>query len=321
MNPVLIGQLLGVSFAAGLNLYATVAAVGILSRLALIPDLPPALKGLESPVVIGTALLLFLVEAIIDRVRHADSIWDTVHTFIRPPAAALLAAGALWGQPLNLQLGAATLAFSVALAAHSAKAGLRVALNAANRNGIAAYVSSIEDLAAIGLVTAALVYPSTAIAAGAVVTAILLLFGPRLWRAFALGLRCVTAWFRSLFVSPGWREPRQLPRRLRELIEEQPLGMAPPRATRAAVNGLPGAGAYRNGWLVLTHNGARFLYGGWVSARSIQIPEPERTEVVPGVWLHSLRLHPARGNPFTLYILKEGPPVQVILEELQTEPV
>jgi hypothetical protein len=318
MNPVLIGQLLGVSFAAGLNLYATVAAVGILSRLGMIPDLPAALKGLESPVVIGTALLLFLIEAIIDRVHHADSIWDTVHTFIRPPAAALLTTGALWGQPLTLQLGAATLAFTVALAAHGAKAGLRVALNAANRNRSAAYVSTIEDLAAVGLVTAALVYPSTAIAAGAVVVGILFLFGPRLWRAFALGLRCVTAWFRTLFVSAGWREPKQLPRRLQELIEEPPLGTAPARATRAAVNGLRGAGAYRNGWLVLTPQGPRFLFGGWLSARSIQIPDAARTEVVPGLWLHSLRIHPTQGSPFTLYLLKEGPPIQVILDELET---
>jgi hypothetical protein len=316
MNPVLIGQLLGVSFACGLNLYATVAALGIFSRIGLFQELPPALRGLESSVVIGTAVILFLVEAIVDRVHHADSIWDTVHTFIRPPAAALLAIGAFWGQPTSIQVGAAAVAFVIALAAHGAKAGFRVALNATKRNGSSARISTLEDVAAVAFVFAALEYPSTAMATGALVLVILAVFGPRLWRAFALGLRCLAAWFRTLFTTPGWREPARMPRRLRELLQEPPLGMGPARATRAAVNGLPGAGAYRNGWLVTTHQGPAFLFGGWLTGRRINLPEARSVQPDPGLWLHTARVE-TEGQPFTLYLLKDGPPFETVLQELE----
>lgn len=315
MNPVLIGQLLGVSFACGLNLYATIAALGIFSRIGLFQELPPALRGLESSVVIGSAVLLFLIEAIVDRVRHADSIWDTVHTFIRPPAAALLAIGAFWGQPPGIQAGAAAVAFCIALAAHGAKAGFRVALNATNRNGNSARISTLEDVAAVAFVFAAIEYPGTAIATGALVVVILAIFGPRLWRAFALGLRCLAAWFRSLSTNPGWRDVGHMPRRLRDLLDEPPLGTGPPRATRAAVDGLPGAGAYRNGWLVTTHQGPAFLYGGWLTARRVALPDARAVESDPGLWLHTARVQ-TDGNPFTLYLLKDGPPLKTVLQEL-----
>jgi hypothetical protein len=316
MNPVLIGQLLGVSFACGLNLYATIAALGIFSRIGLFQDLPPALRGLESSIVIGSAVLLFLVEAIVDRVRHADSIWDTVHTFIRPPAAALLAIGAFWGQPPGIQAGAAVVAFGIALAAHGAKAGLRVALNATNRNGSSARISTLEDVAAVAFVFAAIEYPGTAIATGGLVVVILAIFGPRLWRAFALGLRCLAAWFRSLSTNPGWRDVDHMPRRLRDLLDEPPLGTGPPRATRAAVDGLPGAGAYRNGWLVTTHQGPAFLYGGWLTARRVALPDTRSLDADPGLWLHTARVQ-TDGNPFTLYLLKDGPPLETVLQELE----
>jgi hypothetical protein len=320
MNPVFIGQLLGVSFACGLNLYATVAALGIFSRIGLFQELPPALRGLESSVVIGTAVTLFLVEAIVDRVHHADSIWDTVHTFIRPPAAALLAIGAFWGQPPAIQAAAAAVAFFIALAAHGAKAGFRVALNATNRNGSSARVSTLEDVTAVAFVFAALEFPSTAIVTGALVLIILGVFGPRLWRAFALGLRCLTAWFRTLFANPGWRDPGHMPRRLRELLDEPPLGAGAPRATRAAVNGLPGAGAYRNGWLVTTHRGPAFLFGGWLTARRIPLPVTRKAELDPGLWLHTVRFE-TDGHPFTLYLLKDGPALETVMQELEAVPL
>jgi hypothetical protein len=316
MTPVLVGQLLGVSFACGLNLYATVAALGLFSRLGFIQDLPPALRGLESSIIIGTALVLYLVEAIIDRVHHADSVWDAVHTIIRPTAAAFFAIGMLWAQPPAIQAGGAVFAFLVALAAHGTKAGLRVALNATNRNGSAARISTLEDLVAVAFVFAALEYPATALAVGALVLGILAVFGPGLWRAFALGLRAVGAWFQGLFTTPGWREAGQIPTRLRRLLDESTLGAAPPRATRAALYGFPGVGAYRNGWLVMTPGGTVFLFGGLLGARRVNLPDPVRMESGAGLWVNSVRVHLEDGG-FTLYLLKDGPPVDQIVHEYQ----
>jgi hypothetical protein len=315
MTPVLIGQILGVAFASGLNIYATVAALGLLSRIGLIQELPPALHGLQSAVVIGSALALYLVEAIIDRVHHADSLWDTIHTFVRPPAAALLALGILWGHPLEIQLAGAAFALFVALAAHGTKAGFRVAVNAGTDQRSTSWISTAEDLAAVLFVVAAFEYPGTALAAGAAVLVLIAVFGPSMWRAFALGLRCVAAWIRALFVSPGWREADALPARLRALLRETPLGAAQPRVTRAAVKGLPGVGAFRNGWLVVADDGAAFLSDGLLGARRTEIPVPLTSHVEPGLWVHTLQVH-HEGGDLAIYLLRDGPAAELTLSQL-----
>jgi hypothetical protein len=317
MTPVLVGQLLGMSFACGLNLYATVAALGLLSRIGIIGDLPPGLRGLESTIVIASALVLYLVEAVADRIRNLDSVWDTVHVFIRPPAAALLAIGALWGYSPQFQLAAAAFALGVAFAAHGTKAGLRLALNASGRNGNARWLSTAEDLAAIAFATAALEYPATALAAGAAVLLLIAPFAPRLWRAAALGLRCVAAWFRALFVAPAWRDIDAVPRRLRDLLDDTPLGTAPPRVTRASLTGMRGVGAYRNGWLVATAGGPVFLYQGALGPRRVDLPRPRRVQSDPGLWVNTLRVE-AEPEPYTIHLLKDGPAADLARLDLGT---
>ena len=136
---------------------------------------PPAgLRGLEDGVVIASATLLFLVEFILDKVPHVDSLWDAIHTFIRPMAAALLAFAAADGVPIAIRIGVATLAGVTALAAHGTKAGLRLALNTASRR-LARLVASLgEDAAAIAIAVTALAFPDTAPAVAAAILAVLL---------------------------------------------------------------------------------------------------------------------------------------------------
>ena len=125
-----LGFALGTSFASGLNLYLTVAVAGLLQRFGVV-QLPDSLQVLGSPVVLGLALALFVIEFIADKVPYVDTVWDAVHTFIRPPAAALLSYSAFAGEgvPEVWQLGAALLAGSVALTSHGAKASTRAAAN------------------------------------------------------------------------------------------------------------------------------------------------------------------------------------------------
>ena len=85
-----LGLALGAGFSSGLNLYATIATLGLLQRYGVL-QLPPALQVLSHPWVLGIAIALYLVEFLADKVPYFDTIWDAVHTFIRPPAAALLA--------------------------------------------------------------------------------------------------------------------------------------------------------------------------------------------------------------------------------------
>lgn len=131
MSPLeTLGFALGTSFASGLNLYLTVAAAGLFQRFGIV-TLPEPLQVLANPVVLGVALTLVVVEFIADKIPYVDSVWDAVHTFIRPPAAALLSYSAFAGEgvPEEWKLAAALLAGSVALTSHGAKASTRAAAN------------------------------------------------------------------------------------------------------------------------------------------------------------------------------------------------
>ena len=168
MNLATIGLLLGASFASGLNLYATVATLGLLQRLHVIA-LPPPLALLSHPIVLGLAIALYLIEFVADKIPVVDHVWDAIHTFVRPPAAALLAYAAVApsgaGVPEIWRIGAALLAGSIAFTAHSTKAAARGAVNASPEPFSNAVVSFGEDLLAVGLSWLAVAHPALAIVA------------------------------------------------------------------------------------------------------------------------------------------------------------
>ena len=123
-----LSLVLGAGFSSGLNLYATVATLGLLQRFGIV-HLPASLEVLAHPWVIGIAAGLYLIEFFADKLPYFDTIWDFIHTFIRPPTAALLAYGAAGGAGSEWRWGAALLAGSVALTSHGTKASARAAVN------------------------------------------------------------------------------------------------------------------------------------------------------------------------------------------------
>ena len=158
MSAHLVGLALGASFAAGLNLYATVATLGLLERLGVV-TLPPSLHPLAHPVVIGVALFLYAVEFFADKIPYVDTAWDTLHTFIRPPAAAILAYAAVAGVPEPWRIVAALVAGGVAFTSHGTKATTRAAVNT-SPEPISNWVLSVgEDGLAIGLAWLAAAHP------------------------------------------------------------------------------------------------------------------------------------------------------------------
>ena len=119
--------LVAISFAAGLNVYATLATLGLLAHAGVLP-LPPALHLVTNWWVIGASLALFLVEFFADKVPAFDLVWNALHTFIRVPVAALLAYGATSQLSPEKQLIATLLGGAIALAAHSGKTAVRAAV-------------------------------------------------------------------------------------------------------------------------------------------------------------------------------------------------
>jgi hypothetical protein len=182
MSPLeTLGFALGTSFASGLNVYATVAAAGIMQRLGLI-QLPETLQVLSHPIVLGLAGLLFVVEFIADKIPYVDSAWDAVHTFIRPPAAAVLSYSAFGGVSEEWKLGAALLAGSVALTSHGAKASTRAAANTSPEPVSNWTLSLFEDGLVVFLVWMAAEYPllTAGIVLVLVILAVLLI--RKLWK-------------------------------------------------------------------------------------------------------------------------------------------
>ena len=193
-----LGFTLGTSFASGLNLYATVAAAGLFQRFGVV-QLPPTLQILASPVIIGIALAMFVVEFIADKIPVVDSAWDAIHTFIRPPAAALIAYSSFGSVPDVWKVGAALLAGSVALTSHGAKASMRAAANTSPEPFSNWFLSAAEDVGAVGLSWLAATHP---LLTAAIVVVLVVIATFIIWKLFGF-LRRVMLRLRGLGGGPA----------------------------------------------------------------------------------------------------------------------
>ncbi len=170
----LLGLLIATSFAAGLNVYATVATLGVLSRTGAI-TLPTSLQLLASWYVIAAAAVLFAVEFFADKIPAFDLIWNALHTFIRVPIAALIAWRATAQLSPGEQLLAAVAGGLIALAAHGGKTAARAAVTPSPEPLSNAALSTGEDAVAIGLTWLATRHPWIAGSVALVAVAILIL--------------------------------------------------------------------------------------------------------------------------------------------------
>jgi Domain of unknown function (DUF4126) len=161
--PELFALLAAIAFAAGLNVYATVAALGLLARFGHVP-LPPALQILETWPVIVASATLFTIEFFADKIPAFDLIWSALHTFVRVPAAALLAYGATRQLTPAQQLLATALGAAIALAAHGGKTAVRAAITPSPEPFSNIALSLGEDALALGLTWLATRHPYTAAA-------------------------------------------------------------------------------------------------------------------------------------------------------------
>ena len=177
-----LGYTIPFAFASGLNVYATVAVIGLCSHYGLV-TLPEQFRGLDNPIVIGVALLMYAVEFVADKIPWVDSIWDAVHTVIRPLGGALVAVAALGDASPAVTTAAALLGGSVALTTHLTKAGTRAAANASPEPFTNWILSVVEDLFAVGLTYGAIRHPRIAVAVALVLLAAIAVFAAVIWKA------------------------------------------------------------------------------------------------------------------------------------------
>jgi hypothetical protein len=183
----------GLAWASGIRLYAVLFMLGLLGYFGWM-TLPDHLAVLSHPLVLSASGTMTLAEFLADKVPGFDSAWDAVHTFIRIPAGALLAAGAIGGlgaDNLPLMLAAGIVGGTITAGSHFTKAGTRVAINHSPEPFSNWFASLTEDLLAPGIVWTALVAPWVLLAALLVAVLFAIWLLPKLWRGVTAVLRRV----------------------------------------------------------------------------------------------------------------------------------
>ena len=169
---VFLGRTLGLSLAAGINLYATVAILGLASRYEWVA-LPAEYRVFDNDWVIALAVLLFIVEFFADKIPWVDTIWDGLHTFVRPVGGALIAVSALGEASPGLTTLMAVLGGTAALSSHATKAGTRLVANASPEPFSNSLLSLGEDAFVISLGLLALKYPIAALVVSVVLVGVI----------------------------------------------------------------------------------------------------------------------------------------------------
>ena len=185
---------MGSAWVSGLNLYACVATLGLLSRFTHL-ELPGELHALTSWWVIGVAVALYVVEFVADKVPWIDSTWDVIHTFIRVPAGAVLAAAAFGDFDRSIQVIALLLGGGLALSSHGTKAATRAVLNVSPEPVTNFVASIIEDVIAIGSTVVAVFFPILLFVIVAVGLCISIYLFNRVRRFFQNTTQKVRTWF------------------------------------------------------------------------------------------------------------------------------
>jgi Domain of unknown function (DUF4126) len=187
---------MGLAWASGINLYATLLTLGFLANSGNI-DLPPDLQIVANPLVMGAAGIMYFIEFFVDKTPGMDTGWDTIHTFIRIPAGAMLAAGAVGDLNPAVEIAAALLGGGLAAGTHATKAGTRVLINT-SPEPFSNWIASIgEDVAVVAGVWASINHPVFFLIALALFVVLMIWLLPRIWVGVKKVFRFLVGWLRK----------------------------------------------------------------------------------------------------------------------------
>lgn len=192
----IIALSMGVAWASGINLYAAILMLGLMGSSGNMV-LPPDLQILMNPLVMFAAGAMYLVEFVADKVPGVDSSWDTLHTFIRIPAGAAMAAGAVGDVDPAVSLAVAIAGGGLAAGAHATKAGSRVLINSSPEPFSNWIASVAEDLLVIGGLWTALYYPWAFVIFLVIFILLMIWLLPKLWRGIRWMFRSLANLFRG----------------------------------------------------------------------------------------------------------------------------
>lgn len=185
---------MGVAWASGINLYAALLMLGLMGVTGSIV-LPPELQILQSPVVLIAAGIMYFVEFFADKIPGVDTVWDAIHSFIRIPAGAILAAATLAQISPEAELMGLILGGTLTAGTHFTKAGSRVLINT-SPEPVTNWTASIgEDLMVVGGLWTALNYPVLFIVLLIVFAGAVIWLAPKVWRGIKRMCSKIRSWF------------------------------------------------------------------------------------------------------------------------------
>jgi hypothetical protein len=184
----IVALLVATSFAAGLNVYATVATLGLLGHYHVLP-LPQRLDVMSHWPVIAVAIVLFVIEFFADKIPYFDLVWNLLHTFVRIPVAALIAWNATASLSPAAQIAATVLGASIALVAHTGKTAVRAGVTPSPEPVSNFALSTAEDVGAVGLTWFATQHPFAAGALALVLVVISVVVARWIFRSLRAGFK------------------------------------------------------------------------------------------------------------------------------------
>ncbi len=201
---------MGVAWASGINLYATLLTLGVLANTGNI-ELPPDLQVVANPMVMLAAGLMYFIEFFADKTPGVDTSWDAIHTFIRIPAGAMLAAGAVGEIGPAAQVAAALIGGGLTAGTHATKAGSRVLINT-SPEPFSNWTASVgEDLAVIVGVWASLHHPVLFLILLVLFIALAIWLLPKIWDGIKRVFRFVGGLFgKKQEVDTSTEKPKEL---------------------------------------------------------------------------------------------------------------
>jgi len=201
---------MGAAWASGINLYAAILTLGLMAATGNIV-LPPGLEILSNPLVLMASGVMYFVEFFADKIPGVDTAWDGLHTFVRIPAGAMLAAGAVGDINPAVELAAGILGGGMAAATHAAKAGTRALINTSPEPFTNWTASIIEDIAVMAGLWTALHHPALYLALLGAFILLMIWLLPRLWRGIKLAFRKLAGIFGGKKATPRIEPAQKTP--------------------------------------------------------------------------------------------------------------
>lgn len=263
-------SVLGLPIASGVNLYATVLVLGLSQRFGWVEGLPQAFEILANPIVLTVAGVLYVLEFFADKIPFLDTLWDGLHTFIRPAGAAFLAVSAAADYGPAGQLLAMFLGGALGLGAHSAKAGTRLLVNTSPEPVSNSIVSVAEDFGVVGLLVLIYAYPWAALAVVLGLIALMAAVMPMLFRVLRFLLGGIGGMMASWFGAPkaALTEP---PDWLAGLIPRDAAGRA--QAFPCFARRVRGAPRFQPGYLVVSSANLQFVFKTLLGGKTLPLIE------------------------------------------------